>query len=100
MHSTQLAPEALIGPEQDMYLEIKVMGGENIDRVAAEACALANRIGCDVHFRFNDVLCMALQQGDPAVLVENWKAASESKSQYPIATTHPRHDNGSGESRG
>ncbi len=77
-----------------MYLEVKVMGGENIERVAAEACALANRIGCDVHFKFNDVLCMALQQGDPAVLVENWKAACESKSQYPIATTHPSRHNG------
>lgn len=82
-----------------MYLEVKVMGGENIDHVAVEACALANRIGCDVHFTFNGVTCMALQQGDPAVLVENWKDAFGSKSQYPMASTHPRQVS-AGEKRG
>lgn len=81
-----------------MYIEVHFLGGENITTACAEACALANRIGCDVHFRFNEVLCMALQQHDPKDLEAAFWDASRSKSQYKIAASHPRSsDNGVGD---
>lgn len=76
-----------------MYIEVKFHGGEPIVRACRDACALANRIQCDVHFQFNDVYCMALQGGDPDVLVENFQAAQRAHpmaTSHPMATTHPR----------
>lgn len=72
-----------------MYVEVKFLGGEPIVRACRDACALANRIQCDVHFRFNDVYCMALQGGDPAQLIDNFQEAQRAGGRYPIATTHP-----------
>lgn len=75
-----------------MYIQVNFLGGEPIVRACTDACALANRIGCDVHFRFNDVYCMALQGGDPDTLVENFQAAQrgDGTTQHLMATTHPR----------
>jgi len=73
-----------------MYIEAKFLGGESIERACHDAMALANRIGCDVHFRFNDVTCMALVGQSPADLRRAWLEASGSQSQHKIATSHPR----------
>lgn len=73
-----------------MYIEVKFHGGEPIVRACTEACALTNRICCDVHFKFNDVYCMALQGGDADVLVENFQEAARAGGAHPIATTHPK----------
>jgi hypothetical protein len=72
-----------------MYIKVEFHGGEPVARACRDACALANRIQCDVHFRFNDVYCMAIQGGDPAQLIDNFTEALQSSSSHPIATTHP-----------
>lgn len=80
-----------------MYIEVKFLGGEPIVLACKDACALANRIRCDVHFQFNDVYCMALQGGDPDVLVDNFQEAQRAGGRHPTATTHPKQVQHSGE---
>lgn len=78
-----------------MYIEAHFLGGEPIRDACAEACALAARLRCDVHFRFNDVTCMAFPHSYPEDLEAAWWEATESKSQHKIAAGHPRAtDNG------
>jgi hypothetical protein len=72
-----------------MHITVEFLGGELIVRACRDACALANRIQCDVHFRFNDVYCMALQGGDPAQLIDNFTEAQRSGGRHATATTHP-----------
>lgn len=73
-----------------MYIEVHFMGGESIRNACAEACALAARLRCDIHFRFNDVLCMAFPHSYFEDLEAAWHEASESKSRHKIAAGHPR----------
>jgi hypothetical protein len=73
-----------------MWIEVHFHGGTDIQEACNRACALANRIRCDVHFKFNDVTCMALQNGDPDVLAENWRLAADRGGMYPMASTNPR----------
>jgi hypothetical protein len=73
-----------------MYIEAKVLGGEGIEDTCRRALALATRIGCDVHFKFNDVNCMAIQGHDPKDLIASWWEAVDSKTCHKIAVSHPR----------
>lgn len=73
-----------------MYIEAHFLGGEPIRNACAEACALAARMGCDVHFKFNDVTCMAFPHSYPEDLEAAWKEASESKRTYKVAAGHAR----------
>lgn len=72
-----------------IYLEVKFVGGTDIEQAAREACELADRLGITIDFKFNDVRCMAHPDGDPLVLVHNWRLASFHGGSYPMASTHP-----------
>lgn len=82
-----------------MYIEAKVLGGESIDHAAHYAIQLANRIQCDVHFQFNGVTCMAMVGHSPADLVRSWFDAKDSKSQYKLATSHPKQVSATGDAK-
>lgn len=73
-----------------MHIEVNFLGGEPIRSACIEACALATRIGCDVHFKFNDVTCMAFMHSDPADLEASWEEVSKSKRPYKVATSRER----------
>lgn len=73
-----------------MYIEVNFLGGENIENACREALALASRIGCDVHFQFNEVTCMALQGHRPEDLQAAWWDVVNSKTRHKIAASHPR----------
>lgn len=80
-----------------MYIEAKVMAGESIEHAAHYAIELANRIQCDVHFQFNEVICMAMVGHCPSDLVKSWWDAMASKNQHKFATSHPRAAHSAGE---
>lgn len=73
-----------------MYIEVQFLGGENIENACREAMALANRVGCDVHFQFNEVTCMALKGHKAEDLQASWRDAVGSKTRHKIAVSHPR----------
>lgn len=75
-----------------MHIEAHFLGGENISNACREAIALANRVGCDVHFKFNDVKCMAFVGGRADDLEASWHAEANSSKTYKIATSRPRPD--------
>lgn len=76
-----------------MYIEAKFLGGEHIKTACADACALAAQLGCDVHFSFNEVTCMAFPHSSPADLEAAWHDAIASSSRYKMAAGHPRSQN-------
>jgi hypothetical protein len=73
-----------------MYIEAKFLGGEDIENACRDAIALANRIGCDVHFQFNDVTCMAMAGHRARDLLQSWREVSQTDSDHKIATSHLR----------
>lgn len=73
-----------------LYVDVGVYGGVPVEFACAEACALAERLNVTVHFKFNDVKCMAIPGGKAKDLIANWRAAASAPSNYPMASTHPR----------
>jgi hypothetical protein len=73
----------------NLSIEVSVYGGIPIERACEDACRLATEWGITVCFKFNGVECMAIPGGDPRTLKLNWERAVDSKSRYPMATTHP-----------
>jgi hypothetical protein len=72
----------------NMYVTVEILGGTDIKEAAAEACALANRIGVGVQFDFNEVSCHARPGGDREALERNYHEALTSKGRIKMAFSH------------
>lgn len=67
------------------YLNIEVDAGSHITECAREALYIANQIGIDVTFDFNDVHCIMGPGEHPDILVQNYEIESRSNKLHKIA---------------
>lgn len=65
-----------------LYVTLISYAGGHIDDAAAEACALATRIGINVSFTFNGVECFAEPGSAASDLLALWNEAFNSKKAY------------------
>lgn len=68
-----------------LSITVSVDPGTKIDDAFKEAVQLANRIGVDVEFSFNEVRCHAFPHGDPLRGVKEYSDAIQSKNQFKHA---------------
>jgi hypothetical protein len=73
-----------------MSITVEFQGGTSIQAAAAEAVALATKMGCWVHFKFNDVRCHVSPNSDPVTLVDGFREASKPGVKYPMAFAHTK----------
>lgn len=68
-------------------LRIKVEGnaGDSIDRVCAEMCALATRLGISVENSFNGTRLLAEPNSDPADLLSAWEVERGQDNRFALA---------------
>jgi hypothetical protein len=70
-----------------IWVEIKVQGGTPINDAAAEASEVSKRLGCAVHFTFNDVSCWAEPDGVSAEeFAQRWKLAFDAGGNHQTCT--------------
>lgn len=69
-------------------IEAKITAGSDIEQSCREAIELAERIGVDVDFRFNGVLCIARSGADPDALKEAWEKEMDSDHKTKVAIAY------------
>ncbi|MCT4086668.1 hypothetical protein HZP82_04660 [Elizabethkingia anophelis] len=63
-----------------MRLKVEMDPGTSIEAAFRQAIALARKLGVTVDFKFNDVLCVAYQDGDVVKGVENYHNAGKTQT--------------------
>lgn len=66
-----------------MTIKVDFDAGQEILTAFADAIKLAKKLDCTVEFKFNDVLCVANEYGNPITGEENYRKALKEK--YKIA---------------
>ena len=66
-------------------LKVELMAGADIRDACCDMCELANRVGCVIEAKFNDVIVMAHIDDNPLKLVDAYHAAQESGRGVKIA---------------
>jgi hypothetical protein len=66
-------------------LDVECRPGSSIGDCFKEGIELSQRIGIDVHFKFNGVTCFAVADGDIDYGCEQWNEAMSSNRQYKFA---------------
>ena len=68
-------------------MKIEFNAGNSIENAFEDAIELANRVGCTMEFKFNDVTCLAYPGDNPKTGAEAYYDQLKRKLKYPIAIT-------------
>lgn len=68
-----------------LTIRVEGLAGDSIDRVCAEMCALATRIGISVETNFNGTLLLAEPNSDPSDLLAAWEVERGQDSRFALA---------------
>lgn len=65
-----------------IYIEARVLAGTDISEACNGACELAKKLNIDVHFNFNDVICVASPYIDSFQLADKYKRIIYNEDSY------------------
>jgi hypothetical protein len=68
-----------------LTLTVGLLGGTDIQDACNDICELANRVGCLVEAKFNNVLLWAKEGSDPNLLVKNYQNENLRRQPMKIA---------------
>ena len=68
-----------------LNIEVEIDSGSLIDNAFEDATKLANKLGCTVRFKFNDVTCLANCGGDWEKGARTYHEANQSGKKFKFA---------------
>ena len=72
---------------RSLTLKVELLAGTDIREACCDLCELANRVGCTVEGKFNDVTLWANGGGNPLTLMERYHELVNTDRVVKIAKT-------------